>query len=69
MSAHKIKHSVAGSEDTHPLSVGVVKGFKLDDVRVSNDAHDLQLAILQTVKLRTCAEKLRADARTLKRLS
>lgn len=43
-----------GFENTYPLSVGVVEGFELDNVGVSDDTHDLQLAVLQTVRSGTC---------------
>jgi hypothetical protein len=35
--------------EAHAFSIGVVKGFQLHDVGVSDDAHDLQLTILRGI--------------------
>ncbi len=33
----------------YPFTIGIVKGLQLHDIRVSDDAHDLQFTILPTV--------------------
>lgn len=52
---------------THPLAVAVVEGLELDDICVSNDAHDLKLPILQTVSSCTMqvAERVKTHFETL----
>jgi hypothetical protein len=36
---------------THPLAVAVVEGLELDDVWMSNNAHDLKFSVLRKVSL------------------
>jgi hypothetical protein len=31
---------------TYPLAIGIVKGLELNDIGVTNNAHDLQFTIL-----------------------
>ena len=60
---------------THPLSIRVVEGFQLNDVRMSNNPHDLQFAVLRFQSV--SAKRIRAEddrgrdggSHTLKRLS
>ena len=41
-------YDVLGGRGAHAFSVGIVKGFQLHDVGVSDDAHDLKLAVLKS---------------------
>jgi len=34
---------------THSFAIGVVKSLQLDDIRMTNDAHDLELTVLEIV--------------------
>jgi hypothetical protein len=36
---------------THSLAIGVVKGLELHDIRMSDNAHNLQLTVLPLVNI------------------
>lgn len=37
----------AAAKAAHPLSIGVIKGFQLNNIGMSDDPHDLKLTVLQ----------------------
>lgn len=55
---------------TYPLSIGVVKSLKLNDIRMSDDTHNLQLTVLSARISNAKADgKPHLTYLTLKRLS
>jgi hypothetical protein len=62
-----IKTSKFSYRVTHPLAVAVVEGLELDDIWMSNNAHDLKFSVLQTVSLRMLrvVERIKTHLETL----